>query len=63
MIGMYRKRQEKLIRSLPDNSVLIIPGACLRLRSQDTHFPFRKIVIFTIYQDSIFRFYTDDSQR
>ena len=39
---MYRKRQEKLIRSLPDNSVLIIPGACLRLRSQDTHFPFRQ---------------------
>ena len=37
---MYRKRQEKLIRSLPDNSVLIIPGACLRLRSQDTHFSF-----------------------
>ncbi len=42
MIGMYRKRQEKLISSLPDNSVLIIPGACLRLRSQDTHFPFRQ---------------------
>ena len=40
--SIYKNRRNNLKRSLPDNSVLLIPGAELLYRNADSTFPFRQ---------------------
>ena len=40
--SIYKDRRNNLKRSLPDNSVLLIPGAELLYRNADSTFPFRQ---------------------
>ena len=40
--SIYKNRRNNLKRSLPDNSVLLIPGAELLYRNADSSFPFRQ---------------------
>ena len=40
--SIYKNRRNNLKNSLPDNSVLLIPGAELLYRNADSTFPFRQ---------------------
>ena len=41
-ISIYKNRRENLLELLPENSVLLIPGAETQYRNSDSSFPFRQ---------------------
>ena len=41
-ISIYKNRRENLQELLPENSVLLIPGAETQYRNSDSSFPFRQ---------------------
>ena len=41
-ISIYKNRRENLQELLPENSVLLIPGAEIQYRNSDSSFPFRQ---------------------
>ena len=41
-INVYKKRRDNLAKELPDNSVLLLPGADLQYRNADSTYPFRQ---------------------
>ena len=41
-ISIYKNRRENLLEVLPENSVLLIPGAETQYRNSDSSFPFRQ---------------------
>ena len=50
---IYKNRRNNLKNSLPNNSVLLIPGAELLYRMLTPHFLLDKIAAFTICQDFV----------
>ena len=40
--NIYKNRRDKLGALLPENSVLLLPGADLQYRNADSAFPFRQ---------------------
>ena len=40
--SIYKKRRDSLKTVLPDNSVLLIPGADMQYRNADSAYPFRQ---------------------
>ena len=50
--SIYKKRRDSLKTVLPDNSVLLIPGADMQYRNADSAYPFR--------QESNFYYFSGD---
>ena len=41
-VNIYSNRRERLLTSVPNNSVVLVPAAVELTRSRDTEYPFRQ---------------------